>query len=133
RLFLTTWYSTPLGRSLRRRSWSSATVRPRYSVTMIAVDFSSWLCSPSTAFAFAGMPPPLRFVFGPVLTFAMCPPFLIDAGAPPLPPTPAQRKGLRPGGRRPRAKLGFALVLASAGSASRRIQALSGTGFSGYE
>src|SRR5258708_8245616 len=74
RLFFTGWYSTPFGRSLRRRSCSSATVRPRYSVTITAVERSRSLRRPPTALAFAGTPPPLRFVFGPVLTFAMCPP-----------------------------------------------------------
>src|SRR5205823_14392106 len=87
---------------------------------MIAVERASWSRRPSTARAFAGIPPPLRFVFGPVLTFAMSP------------PSPDNEKALVRADEGQR-EASFARVLASAGSASRRIQALSGTGFFGYE
>src|SRR5258708_2785346 len=96
RLFFTTWYSTPFRRSLRRR--------------------------PSTALAFAGTPPPLRFVFGPVLTFAMCPPSCLAGNEKAF----VQADEGHTRGDAP---------LWSLPPLARRaaVQALSGTGFSGYE
>jgi len=49
------------------------------------------------------------------------------------PPTPDNEKALVRADEGHREAKRFARVLASAGSASRRIQALSGTGFFGYE
>src|SRR5207245_10227386 len=70
RLFFTTWYSIPRGRSRRRSSWSSPTFSPRYSVTTSETVPPSSPARPSTFFHFPATPPPLRLTLGPVLTFA---------------------------------------------------------------
>ena len=63
------WYSMPRGRS-GSEPLELPYLSPRYSVTTSETDPPRSPASPSTFFAFAATPPPLRLTLGPVLVFA---------------------------------------------------------------